>query len=368
MRKLDVQNVEDLALGAAVLGTGGGGDPYIGKLMAIQAISEFGPIELYELDEIDDEALIVPSAMMGAPTVMVEKLPKGDEILKAFQALESYLGRKIDYTMSIEAGGLNSTTPLTVAARLGLPMVDCDGMGRAFPEIPMVTHTMYGISATPFAMADEKGNSAILNTIDNHWTETLSRSITIDMGCTALIACYAATGKQLKECSVPGTITLAEEIGRTIREAQVAKADVVEAVRGVTGGFEVFRGKISDVERRTVAGFARGEATMEGTDSYSGRTLKIQFQNEHLVAILDGEIVVSVPDLITILDAETGHPITTEGLRYGFRVVVLGIPCTPKWRTPEGLALVGPRYFGYDIDYVPVEERFGQKRGKKGLK
>ncbi len=362
MRTLDVQNVEDLALGAAVLGTGGGGDPYIGKLMGIQAIREHGPITLLSLDEIKDDDLIVPAAMMGAPTVIVEKLPRGDEIIEVFRALESYLGRPISATMSIEAGGLNSTIPLTVAARLGLPMVDCDGMGRAFPEIPMVTHTLYGISATPFAMADEKGNSAILNTIDNHWTETLSRSITIDMGCTSLIACYAATGKQLKECSVPGTITLAEQIGRTIREARAANRDVVTSVREVTGGFEVFRGKVVDVQRRTVAGFARGEATFEGTDEYAAQTLKLNFQNENLVAILDGQIMVSVPDLITVLDAETGEPITTEGLRYGFRVLVLGIPCSPKWRTPEGLALVGPRYFGYDIDYVPVEERYGKER------
>ena len=164
MRELGPQNVRDLALGAAVLGTGGGGDPYIGMLMAIQAIEEYGPVKLYALDEIDDNSLIVPSAMMGAPTVTVEKLPRGDEIVKAFQALESYLGHKIDYTMPIEAGGMNSTTPLTVAARLNLPLVDCDGMGRAFPEIPMVTHTLYGLSATPFAMADEKGNSASFST------------------------------------------------------------------------------------------------------------------------------------------------------------------------------------------------------------
>lgn len=359
MRLLDVQNVEDLALGAAVLGTGGGGDPYIGKLMAIHAIREYGPVKLLTLDEIDDDDLIVPSAMMGAPTVMVEKLPKGDEIISAFKALESYLGRKINATISIEAGGLNSTTPLNVAARLSLPLVDCDGMGRAFPEIPMVTHTLYGIKATPFAMADEKGNSAILNTIDNHWTETLARSITIDMGSTAMIACYATTGKQLKECAVPGTISLAERIGRTIREARENHRDVIEAVREVTGGFQVFAGKIVDVQRRTVAGFARGEAVMDGIGDYAGQRLQIQFQNEHLVAILDGEIVVSVPDLITILDAETGEPITTESMRYGFRVIVLGIPCHEKWRTPEGLTLVGPRYFGYDIDYVPVEQRLG---------
>jgi DUF917 family protein len=58
------------------------------------------------------------------------------------------------------------------------------------------------------------------------------------------------------------------------------------------------------------------------------------------------------------MDAENGGPITTEELRYGFRVIVIGAPCVPDWRTEAGLALVGPRYFGYDIDFVPVEERF----------
>jgi DUF917 family protein len=45
-------------------------------------------------------------------------------------------------------------------------------------------------------------------------------------------------------------------------------------------------------------------------------------------------------------------------LRYGFRVTVIGIPCDAKWRTPQGIALGGPRHFGYDIEFVPVEERF----------
>ncbi len=359
MRELHAQNIRDLALGAAVLGTGGGGDPYIGMLMAIHAIEEYGPIRLYSLDEIADDSLVVPSAMMGAPTVIVEKLPKGDETVAAFQSLERHLGRKIDYTMPIEAGGMNSITPLTVAARLHLPVVDCDGMGRAFPEIQMVTQTLYGISSTPFAMADDKGNSALLTTIDNRWTETFARTLTVDMGCTAFIACYATDGKALKQAAVAGTLTFAEQIGQTIRAAQAGHSDVVEAVREMTRGFRIFQGKVIDIERRTVAGFARGEAVLEGTGADSGHEMRVQFQNEHLVAMRDGAVVVSVPDLITMLDAEKGEPVTTEGLRYGFRVVVLGIPCDAKWRTPAGLKLVGPRYFGYDVDYVPVEERFG---------
>jgi len=278
--------------------------------------------------------------------------------MKVFQALESYLGKKIDYTLSIEAGGLNSTIPFALAARLHMPVLDCDEMGRAFPEIQMVMATLSGISAAPFVMADEKGNSVIINAVDNKWTETFARSITVNMGAAAVIAAYVMTGKQLKQSAVPGTISLAEKIGRTIREAKAAHQDIAKAVQKVTGGFEIFRGKIMDIQRKTIAGFARGEAILDGMDDYSGRKMTIQFQNEHLVAMRDGEIVVSVPDLIAILDAETGEPITTEAIRYGFRTVVLGIPCYEKWRSPEGLKLVGPRYFGYDIDYIPVEKRF----------
>src|SRR5262249_7234537 len=301
MRTIDVEQVEDIALGAAVLGTGGGGDPYIGKLMAIQAIRQHGPVQLLTLDEIGDDDLAAPIAMMGAPTVMVEKMPGGEESIQAFKALQSFLGKPIKYTYSIEAGGINSTVPIGLAARLGLPMLDIDGMGRAFPEIQMVTHTLFGITATPFTIADEKGNSAVLAAINNRWMETFARSVAVDMGATATIACYAATGKQLKEAAVPGTLSLAEKIGRTIRESRTAHQDVTKAIQEVTGGFVIFHGKLIDVQRRTVAGFARGEAVLEGIGADSGSQLVIHFQNENLMAARDGEILVTVPDLIVMI-------------------------------------------------------------------
>jgi len=361
MRLIDEHSVENIALGAAVLGTGGGGDPYIGMLMARKAIRDYGPVELYDLDELKDDDLIVPTAMMGAPTVMVEKMPNGDDIIHAFESVGKYLGKPMRATMSIEAGGLNSVVPIYVAARLRLPMVDCDGMGRAFPEIQMVTHTIYGIKATPMSLSDERGNTVLMETITNQWTETFARSITVNMGAMAMIALYAASVGQLKECAVRGTMTKAEEIGKTIRSARVSEEDPVNTVRESVGGYLIFKGKIGDVERRTEGGFARGEAHIEGIDDYAGQQLILNFQNEHLAVRINGEFKVTVPDLITLLDVDTGEPITTESMRYGFRVAVIAIPCTPKWRTPEGLKLVGPRYFGYDVDYVPVEERYGQR-------
>jgi DUF917 family protein len=360
MRRITVESLDDIARGAAVLGTGGGGDPYIGKLMAQGILRRRGDVELLDPLELDDDDLVVPSAMMGAPTVMVEKVPRGDEIITAFKALETYLGRPVRATMSCEAGGLNSTTPFTVAAELGIPLVDGDMMGRAFPELQMCTPTLYGITATPMAIADEKGNSAVINTIDNRWTETLARTLTIDMGCSAMIAIFPMTGKQVKESCILNTISLVERIGRTIREARRAHGDPVEAVRQATGGFLIWRGKVGDIARRTETGFARGEATITGSDAFEGRSLRIAFQNEFLVARCGKEVLATTPDLITILDDETGEPITTEGLRYGFRVSVLAMPGDPRWRTPEGLAVVGPGYFGYDIPYVPIEERILQ--------
>jgi DUF917 family protein len=232
-------------------------------------------------------------------------------------------------------------------------------MGRAFPELQMVTHTLAGISSTPMAMSDERGNTVLMETVSNSWTETFARSVTVNMGAMAMIALYAATVAQLKEAAILGTMSKAQEIGETIRRARQQEDDPVDTVRASVGGFLVFKGKIGDVERRTEGGFAKGDAFLDGIDEYRGQRLQLSFQNEHLAARIDGEIRVTVPDLITLLDVDTGEPITTEAMRYGYRVAVVAIPCADQWRTPEGLALVGPRYFGYDIDYVPVEERYG---------
>jgi DUF917 family protein len=356
-RSITSAQLEDIAVGAAVLGSGGGGDPYIGKLLTQHAIERHGVVKVFGLDELDDDELVIPVAGMGAPTVGIEKLEQGEELVRAFQALEQYLGRRARAVMPIEAGGGNSTAPFLVAATLGLPLIDCDAMGRAFPELQMVTCGLYGISATPMAMADERGNVLILNCISNQWTERLARAATIDMGCVSHIALYSMTGRQLKQAVIPGTISLCESIGQAIRQARYDNQSATAAVAELTDGVELFRGRVVDVQRATVTGFARGHARLEGLDAWADQAcMVVKFQNEYLVAQVGERVVCATPDLIVMLDAETGQPVTTEALRYGFRIAVIGIPCDWRWRTPEALALIGPRYFGYDFDYAPVEE------------
>lgn len=359
MEEIGVEEIENIALGAAVLGSGGGGDPYIGKLMALQAIERYGSVKVIRKDEVKDDDFIIPSAMMGAPLVLTEKIPRGDEAVNAFKMLEEYFGKEVTATISIEAGGVNSTIPIALAATLRLPIVDADGMGRAFPEIQMVTPTIYGVSATPMAMTDEKGNTVLLTTIDNKWTERLSRAVTVQMGGSAIIALYAMEGKKFKEATIEGSLSYAERIGRSIREAKERGGDPVQEVLRVTSGRELFKGKITDVDRKITGGFVRGRAKFEGVEEWGDKELELIFQNENLAAEVEDSVVASVPDLVATLDAETGEPITTESLGYGHRCVVIGIPCDEKWRTKEGLDLVGPAVFGYDFDYEPLERAGG---------
>lgn len=354
MREITTENLPDLARGAAVLGTGGGGDPFVGRLLAQQALAQHGPVTLVDVDEIDDDALVIPTAFMGAPTVMLEKLPSGDEVLRAMRAIEELLGRKATHTVSLEAGGLNSMTPFVAAAEAGIPLIDADGMGRAFPELQMLLPTLGGVQASPMAIADERGNALTMRTTDNAWAERLARAATIEMGCSAAVSLYVLTGRQVKEFMVPGTLSLCEKVGRAIREAREGHDDPVGAATRALGGHRVFGGKISDVQRTTEGGFARGSAVLAGLDDDNGSVMELSFQNENLVATRDGDVVVSVPDLICVLDTDTGEPVTTEMLRYGLRVSVLAVPCDPRWRSPEGLALAGPAYFGYEHTYVPV--------------
>ena len=359
MRTIGIQEIEDIALGAALLGAGGGGDPYVGKLVAMGAVKECGPVTLLDPEEVPDDALLVPIAMMGAPTVLGEKGIGGGEYQTLYNMVSQFFGKKIYAFMPIEAGGVNSMLPIAACARLGLPLVDCDGMGRAFPELQMVTFTIGGMSATPMALTDEKGNSVIFETITNKWTEELARAVTMSCGGSVSVSLYPMTGAQMKAYSVKNIVTRSQKLGEAIRTVKNCADDVTpeEHFLQFSEGYKLFKGKIADVLRETRGAFNFGKVVLEGIGECKGHQAYVEFQNENLTATVDGEILATTPDLICLVDTETFTPVTTDALKYGKRVLVIGLKCFEMWRTPAGIDLVGPRYFGCDTDYIPLEER-----------
>jgi len=367
MWQITHDDVESIAIGAGILGTGGGGNPYLGRLLMQSLIEEGRTAYVINIDDIDDEALVTEVGGMGAPTVGIEKLPNGEEPRWVIEALERYIRRPIDAIICAEIGGANSIQPLIAAALTGKPVLDGDGMGRAFPELQMSTHFIDGAPCTPAALVDEKNNRIIFSSVtDPHALEKFARDLCILMGCRAELAVPVMTGAQVKRSAVRNTLSLSKQLGDAVRLARAKKAPVVDAILSVTGGAELFIGKLVDVHRQTTGGFARGEILLEGLGYFRDRWLRIAFQNENLVAWISDhlaiwkEVIACVPDLICIIETESGEPVTTEQLRYGLRVTVLGIPCSDKLRTPKALEVVGPKAFGYpEVTYTPMSKVAG---------
>ena len=358
--RIEVDTLEDLARGAAFLGSGGGGDPYYGRLLGEAELARHDPIELISLDDLEDDAIVAPCGWIGAPTVSVEKLPNGREVVAGLRKLEELLGRPVDAVMPIEIGGGNGLAPLVAAAQLNLPVVDADGMGRAFPESQMAIFNILGVSSCPAVVTAGDGSTVVIEGCDNLAHERIARGISVAMGGIAHMVEYPLTGRDARRTAIRGSVSAAIDIGAAIRKAQVAGTDPFEALfealcaTGTYGHAGIlFDGKIVDLERETQGGFSIGRATIEAFGS--SETMEVTFKNENLVAKRDGKIVALVPDIITIMDRETADSITTERLKYGQRVKVIGAAAPQLLRNADALNYVGPQAFDFAESFTPIE-------------
>lgn len=359
-RKIDRQAITEITLGSSILAAGGGGDPEIGLLWAYNVLNTGKEIVLVDPKDIPEDIIVTIAACLGASLVLTEKPPNGDELLWAIEKLEKYLGKKVGAIIPPEAGGVNTPVPMAVAGLLGIPVIDGDGMGRAFPELQMTSFYINGVSPSPTAAANEKGFVTIADAKNALTTERIIRNAAMAYGGISWIAGYPMTGRQVKDTAILNTISLTWEIGKAVFMCRDQHTDPVKKIAEITNGFECFKGKIVDIDREFGGeknkGFTMGQITMEGIGEYHGQSAKIDFQNEWLNLTINGETKCMAPDIITILDPETGEPIRTDIVKYGYRGSIVAMPANERMRTPKGIQTFGPRYFGYDMDYVPVEK------------
>jgi len=357
LETVTIDDLEALGVGTGILGTGGGGHPRVGKLRLRTIFEDLeypDEVEVIHPNSLPPNATVASVGGMGAPTIGVEKLPNGREEIRSLDAIEAASDRTVDALIPGEIGGVNSIVPLCVGAMTGLPVLDADGMGRAFPELQMDTFFIYGHPVNYAAISDERGNTITYQDIDTaERLEDFARAATVDMGGRAGYAFPLMDGSFVSEYSILGTLSLAHELGTQVLAAQTDDRNPIDAACEVVGGTQLFTGKVTDVYRRNEAGFAKGEVTLAEIDG--NNELTIEFQNEFLVARDDGgTVLASVPDLICLVDKDTGLPITTDALQYGQRVTVLGVPAPELLMTKDALEVIGPKAFGYDIRYEPL--------------
>lgn len=364
---IDKEAVKEITLGASILATGGGGDPEIGLLWAYKVLDEGKTIVMIDPMDIPDDILVASPATLGAPVVLTEKPPSHEVLSNAISNLERYIGKNLQATIPIECGGVNSTLAYAAAGEFGVPVIDVDGMNRAFPELQMTSWVTFGVNASPTVSCDDRGNVTVIDTKDdNRMAENIARRVAMAYGGISWIATYPMTGKQVKEASILNSQSIAWELGKAVYRARAKHLDPVEemlkslkATRNVIG-IKVFKGKIVDISREfggeSSKGFSLGKVKMEGLEDYKGRIAEIDFQNEWLILKIDGKTRCLPPDLIAIVDPETGEPIRTDIMKYGYRGTIILIPAHERMRSSKGIELFGPKYFGYKSDYVPVEE------------
>lgn len=355
------EDVADLCMGSVFLATGGGGDPYVSQLLVTEALRRHGPVDLLPLNKLPDGALVVAVGEVGAPSISLEQLPSGDECLAVIDRFEAFTGRQITHLVSFEVGGANSVIPLIAAAARGLPLIDGDGMARALPEAQMMTFAIEGVCPGPAVAVDYTGGGACFDVKDTLLYERQIRSYAMAMGGMVFTAEHPMTSEQARRAIVPGTISFALELGRTLSRHAGSAALIEEPLRALfaTSGYGEFRrlytGKVVDIQRKTEGGFDVGEALIESIGGES-EPLRLAIKNEFLLAQVGERVVASVPDLITVVDHETATPINAERLHYGQRVTVFGIGCPAHYRTERALEVVAPRCFGFSMDYVPLEQ------------
>ncbi|MFV0288789.1 MAG: DUF917 domain-containing protein [Mycoplasmatales bacterium] len=354
--EINLDNLEEISLGASLLGTGGGGDPKTGLLMAKAAINKFGPIKVVQVKDLADEAVVGAISMMGAPTVSLEKIPNGVEFEFLLDELEKLFNKKIEYLYPVEAGGINSLVPLLVAAKKNIPILDGDTMGRAFPELQMVTFNIYNIKPFPIILSNTKKEKVIIDGKDFYEVEQKARQWTVKMGGSVAVGDGVVEGKIFKKIAIREIISLSKALGTIIKTSKQPFDDLYDV-----GGYKLFSGKIVDIVRKTEGGFNKGYVQIEGINESHGRSFTVHIQNENLVVFEGEKKLCMVPDLITLLDSQTAIPITTDSLKYGQRIVGIAFKCNEQWRSIAGLEIVGPKAFGYDFEYEAVEKLLGGK-------
>ncbi|EFX06405.1 hydantoinase/oxoprolinase [Grosmannia clavigera kw1407] len=373
-----------LADGCYVLGCAGGGTPFSDALRIRDQLRAGHCIRVIDASSLRDDAVVYWGGHMGSPAVSNERLAN-DETEQAVAELMAYLGHsKIDAFIDLEIGGANGLQALTLGSTKyqDCPAVDADFMGRAYPTYWQTTLSAYEDDAlVPCAISSGDGITIIMTrTNGDEIVDRALRASCAQMGSRVGMAARPTTKAVIERCAVANTLSLAWRVGRAIARAAATNTtstvaeQMIEECGGPDAAKVLFRGKIVAVDRRLHLGHSYGEIRIEQMQQSelettaetqhaavaTGGSVTIPFKNENLYALHTAEdgrqtYLATVPDLISVIDSQSGRALGVPEFRYGVIVTVIGIVCSPRWtETAKGLEIGGPAAFGYDIPYTAL--------------
>ncbi|MFQ6001360.1 MAG: DUF917 domain-containing protein [Anaerolineae bacterium] len=363
------RDIEPLIEGLAIVGTGGGGSPYWGKVILEHEFSVGRTLAMIDLEDINEQATVVSGGIMGSVKVLeamgVEEVMRHweerFELLEVSRVMETILNREIDHVVPFEVGALNTPVILSLGARLGIPVIDGDALGRSAPETQMTSLIGHGVSLTPMPLIDYQGNVVIVHdAVDPAYADELGRWVVTKGGGMGANNHYPMSGRQAKEAVVPNTISGALELGRAVLRAREEGGDPVAAAIGLLGGLRLFAGTVTSLWEEERMGFYYTIASLEGGEEFSGRMAQLVIKNETMLLSIDEEIKVFFPDLVCMLEPATGRGVMSVDLEVGTPLVLVGVPCHHRLREAAqseiGTVAFSPARYGYpELKYQPIE-------------
>lgn len=361
-------DVEDLSTGCTFFGTGGGGSKEIGLRMLYPHVDEGRVITIIDVSDVkDNDWIACPyySGTIAPPTPEIESARSRfpwdyyeKELVTGLQMLEDHLNIKFSAVAPFELGGVNTPAPIDAALKHGIPCVDGDYSGRAVPEICQNTVCVKNFSMAPLALVDWFGNKTLVKEIINYeMGERISKAVSeVAWGRVGNVA-FPVKGQEFHKVIIPGTLSLSYNVGRTIRECRESGDDPAEKIVEKYGGWVLFKGKVVEKTWENREGYMWGETSIKGSGIKPGSTLKVWFKNENHMTWLDNKPWIMSPDIIEIINQKTGEPITNTDIKSGDSVSVIGMKAAHDiFREPAGLDVLGPKHFGFDVQYTPIEK------------
>jgi hypothetical protein len=372
IRTLTEQEIMDMMLGSSIQASRGANTAPTQERMKA-ALAEGKKFTMISVDDMPSDWTTVTVAGVGGggaweyvrDRIAQQKLPTVQNgSLLATQALSKYLGKKFNAVIRIEA--VQAASALMLANELGVPVVDACLSGRARPEIEQQIPWINGIPSTPAALTTRWGDSIILEkAVDDYRAEDLGRAIAVASGGNASMAMNPMSAADVKRGVIKGALSQAIMFGKTAREAVAQGKDPVAALVKASNGYKLFQGTVTKADMKGDRGFTWWDVEISGTDKYAGHVYKVYVKNENIVAWLDGVPDAMSPDTIQNLDPKTGDAHNggaLGGYKMGAEVAIIGYETSPMWRTPKGIEVFGPRHFGFDFDYVPIEQLVKQRK------
>lgn len=342
--KLNKEEIISIIKGSSIFATGGGGS----LEYALYLASKIESVNLVRLDDLQEDDCIFTAFAVGSISNEDNLDIYLENILNAKNKLEAYVNKKFSGIIPVEIGPCSLAETFYLAYLMNIPVIDSDVVGgRCSPELFLETISLNNIDRTPLLYITKEKLSEIINEKDPYNLENILRTVSANANSYVYVVGYPMKIKEAKDFLNKFSVSNCLPIG---------KCKNIYELESTLKCKTVFFGTICSIDQNDMDGFIQGYINITGLGVFSGKEMNIYFKNENLIAWIDGDVVVSCPDLISIVNgSNTG--VNNNCLVKNIEVYVLAISAIKLWKTDKGIEIFCPKTFGFNIDYKPIQTK-----------